>query len=238
MYNYLYLIQDNKDIGSDIYKIGKTTQSPIDRFKGYLKGTYPIRISQVDNCHIRENELINLFKDKYILFRGREYFKGDINDMIKNFNNLCDICNICNINKNELNHDKKMEYKCNRCSLEFFSNQSLERHKNKKIKCNILTEFKCNICNKYFKQRNNLNEHTRKKICKKSKIFKNDNNQMNINNVYINILESNKKLDDKICLIQKLNNLNSKEDIIKIINAKFNMNTTITLLINNNENII
>ena len=42
MYNFLYLIQDGKDLDSNVYKIGKTTQDPSQRFKGYLKGTRPI----------------------------------------------------------------------------------------------------------------------------------------------------------------------------------------------------
>ena len=162
MYNYLYLIQDNQDIGSNVYKIGKTTQSPSDRFKGYSKGTYPIRISQVDDCHIREIELINLFKNKYILFRGREYFNGNLNDMIKEFNNLCDNCN--NIIKN----NKLIED-------ELYHNKEIKKHK---IKFNLSyeelqTNYICELCkkeydyNKYFI----LLDHTRQ-CFKKSKIHR------------------------------------------------------------------
>jgi hypothetical protein len=117
---------------------------------------------------------------------------------------------------------------CNICNKTFFSNQSLERHKNKKIKCSIKTEFKCDICNKYFKQKNNLNEHIKKKICKLEQVV--DNSPLNINKAYIDILKSDQKLDDKIFFIQKLNNTISKDEIIKIIDAKYDMNTTIALL--------
>ena len=54
MYHFLYLIQTSKDLYTNIYKIGKTTQLPEERFKGYDKESYPLRISLVDNCSERE----------------------------------------------------------------------------------------------------------------------------------------------------------------------------------------
>ena len=101
MYNYLYLIQDKKDINLDIYKIGKTTQLPDQRFKGYINGTYPIRISKVDDCHKRENELINIFKNKYKIARGREYFIGNINNIIIDFTNFCNNLLVTDVNTNK-----------------------------------------------------------------------------------------------------------------------------------------
>ena len=54
---------------------------------------------------------------------------------------------------------------CNLCNNIFVTKQSLEKHMNKKNKCNIVSNFKCNKCNKYFKRNENLLEHNSKNIC-------------------------------------------------------------------------
>ena len=139
MYNYLYLIQDNRDIGLNVYKIGKTTQSPSDRLKGYSKGTYAIRIYQVDDCHKKESELIELFKKKYKLFRGREYFEGDLNDMINEFNNLCNNC----INMNDNNELLENES---------YYNQQIKEYQNKFNLSDeeVHTNYTCDLCKKEY----------------------------------------------------------------------------------------
>jgi len=90
MYHFLYLIQSGDDLYTNIYKIGKTIKLPEQRFKGYDKGLYPLRISLVDDCHIRENELIEIFNNKFKLAKGREYFEGNVKDMIDEFSKFCD----------------------------------------------------------------------------------------------------------------------------------------------------
>jgi len=157
MYHYLYLIQDMQYPNTNIYKIGKTTQLPDRRFKGYINGTYPIRIANVDDCNIREKELICLFNNKFKRVKGREYFSGMLNDMIYTFNTFCDKY-IPNIISN-------VEYKCNNCNNIFVTKQSLKKHINKKNKCNIITDFKCTKCDRYFKQKKNLLEHCEKNKC-------------------------------------------------------------------------
>ena len=41
---------------------------------------------------------------------------------------------------------------CKKCNILFATKSSLERHLNKKSKCDTITDYKCNRCNKYFKQ--------------------------------------------------------------------------------------
>jgi hypothetical protein len=89
MYHFLYLIQTAEDLYTNIYKIGKTEQLLQDRFNGYDKGSYPIRISLVDDCSKRETELREIFNKKFKLNRGNEFFEGDIEEMIYEFSNLC-----------------------------------------------------------------------------------------------------------------------------------------------------
>jgi uncharacterized Zn-finger protein len=64
-------------------------------------------------------------------------------------------------------------YTCNLCNRIFSNKYSLERHINKKNKCNLKTEYKCKICNKSFKSNRNLKYHINNDACKKIMI-KND----------------------------------------------------------------
>lgn len=89
MNKYLYLIQDGSDLGTNTYKIGRTSQSPQKRLYGYPTNTIPIVFHQVDNEILREAELINLFRSKYTLARGNEYFSGNIDEMKFDFTNFC-----------------------------------------------------------------------------------------------------------------------------------------------------
>ena len=247
MYNYLYLIQVNNDIGSNIYKIGKTTQIPSERFKGYKKGTYPIRISMVDDCHKREHELIKLFNIKYKLIRGREYFLGTLNKMILDFNNFCDniLNNISqnishnlshNISNNIENSYIMTEYICSICNIMFYNKQSLTRHQSKKIKCNLKTEYKCNNCNKCFKQKKNLIDHQDKNICNnKIKLVDKKNiidNKNIINNETIIEILLNED-EDKIFLLKALGLAITDTEINKILLSKISINAKVDIIKNN-----
>jgi hypothetical protein len=204
MYNYLYLIQDNRDIGSNVYKIGKTTQLPSDRFKGYAKGTYPIRISQVDNCHQREYELIDLFKKRYELYRGREYFEGNLNDMIKEFNNLCNDCINMNDNnellENELYYNQKIKDHQSKFNL-----SDEEAHRN----------YTCDLCKKEYDYKKYFIflDHTRQCFKKEAKwdyIFKKQLIIYIVKNTYLSF--------QKITEIYKLLSL-SYRDIRNILDS-------------------
>jgi hypothetical protein len=96
MYHFLYLIQTAEDLYTNIYKIGRTEQLPEERFKGYKKESYPLRISLVDDSKLRETELKDLFNIKFKLVRGREYFEGNIENMIYEFNKFCNQKEIIN----------------------------------------------------------------------------------------------------------------------------------------------
>ena len=80
---YLYLIQVEKDFGSNVYKPGKTTRNPYSRFKEYNEKFRVIQINSVTNCDISERELLGLFKQKFgNPVRGREYFEGNLIEML------------------------------------------------------------------------------------------------------------------------------------------------------------
>jgi hypothetical protein len=195
MEDYLYLIQTGEDIGTNIYKIGKTVREPHKRLRGYDKDTKTICFQAVDDCHNRENELKALFNNKFRLARGREYFEGNKKAMEEEFskfvnqdkireirlgeeNKLIDDEEIINDNyinikidveeniqdiKEDINLSK---FKCNLCNNIFISKFSLERHQEKKVKCNEPTVYQCKKCNRYFKEKRNLLQHIEKKLCK------------------------------------------------------------------------
>jgi len=88
MQSHIYLIQDGNDIGTDIYKFGKSKQGINDiiklkRFKGYSNGTiqhntWLVSYALVDDI---ESEIKKHFKNKYLSVRGHEWFEGDVKEM-------------------------------------------------------------------------------------------------------------------------------------------------------------
>lgn len=86
MIEYIYLIwlKEFVDSNKNIYKIGKTTQKNFKRFNSYPNGSILITHSECNNCDIVEKNIIQIFKEKYILRRdfGYEYFEGNRNEMV------------------------------------------------------------------------------------------------------------------------------------------------------------
>jgi hypothetical protein len=86
---YIYLLQSGEYINTNVYKIGKTVQNANDtrvlnRIKSYSSGTIVYNLYHIHNSnHINqvENEIIHLFRTKYILVTGREWFQGNVIDM-------------------------------------------------------------------------------------------------------------------------------------------------------------
>lgn len=91
MSNYIYLLQEREFITTkkNIYKLGKTKQENLQRFKQYPKGSKLILQQVCDDCDMLETQLIREFKNKYIHRRdiGNEYFEGDHNEMVKDIHN-------------------------------------------------------------------------------------------------------------------------------------------------------
>jgi len=84
-YNYIYLLSTkvHRDEGRLIYKIGKTTQNIAARINSYGRGTVALLTMSCVDCHTAERELINMFKLKYSLREGYEYFEGDCFSMMR-----------------------------------------------------------------------------------------------------------------------------------------------------------
>jgi T5orf172 domain len=97
MTSYIYLLQDGNDRNTDIYKIGRTSPVGADtrvlrRLKDYSQGTIVYNIFHVPNKQVFVIEacIIALFKSKYTLIRGNEWFRGNVYDMKKDIDSIID----------------------------------------------------------------------------------------------------------------------------------------------------
>jgi len=111
MTEYIYLLHPQEFINNNIYKIGKTKQENLKRFGNYPKGSVLLYQTVCVNCDITEKEILKLFKTKYNLMKGYEYFQGDYNEMINDIyqltNNDIKNNNQMNIKNNKNNHEIK-----------------------------------------------------------------------------------------------------------------------------------
>ena len=121
-------------------------------------------------------------------------------------------------------------YKCNNCNNIFVSKQSLEKHINKKIKCDTVTDYKCNKCNKYFKQKKNLLQHQEKDSCIQIEVITIETPSMT--NDMRNILTCDCTIDEKAELIKTLNDNLDIVRIKNIININIPLETKISLFVN------
>ena len=90
--HYVYLIHPREHIrmNEPVYKIGRTTQTNIKRFKNYPKGSkLLLQVCCEDSCKC-ETSILKLFKEKYIQRRefGNEYFEGSFIEMMKDIHSI------------------------------------------------------------------------------------------------------------------------------------------------------
>jgi T5orf172 domain len=90
MNSYIYLIQDGQHAGTDIYKVGRTTQKgcdtrTINRLKSYSSMTVQKATIEVNSLmvNIIEKKIIQEFNKCFTLVKGREWFSGDFEEMKK-----------------------------------------------------------------------------------------------------------------------------------------------------------
>ena len=106
MTEYIYLLQEREFIttNQNVYKLGKTKQENLQRFKQYPKGSKLIIQLESKNCDINEKKLIIIFKQKFIqrIDIGTEYFEGNPDVMRKI---ICDYIN----NEEEDQEDQDQE---------------------------------------------------------------------------------------------------------------------------------
>jgi hypothetical protein len=91
---YIYLVQEREftKTGEPIYKIGKTKQENLTRFKQYSKGSRMLCQIISKDCDEDERILLSKFRESYIPRKdvGSEYFEGDYEKMIQDiYETIC-----------------------------------------------------------------------------------------------------------------------------------------------------
>lgn len=114
-FNYILQEREHINIQKPIYKIGRTKQEGLRRFKQYPKESKLIIQESVSDCCAVEKEIIKLFDKKFTNRReiGREYYEGDIVEIKKYFRNITDKYTINNDEKQTVinNHTITKKYK-------------------------------------------------------------------------------------------------------------------------------
>ena len=92
---YIYFLKDGKDIGTNVYKIGRTVQRGGDtrviiRLRQYspftiLENAFHVRVDKVNEI---ESTIKQIFRNKYRLVRGTEWFEGNVKDMYEDIHSV------------------------------------------------------------------------------------------------------------------------------------------------------
>lgn len=106
MYDSIYLLQTRESLykNDNVFKVGRTSQDELKRFNNYPKGSkLHLHISCFDGVNV-ENEIMKVFSDKYsnAEIYGKEYFYGNMCDMMK------DILNIIGLNFDSVHNHMKL----------------------------------------------------------------------------------------------------------------------------------
>lgn len=166
----VYLIQPAELVGTNRVKVGCSNKSDLSRVtKGYKKGTVSLCICSTEEPFELEKTLLNLFKERFELLAGNEYFIGDIDQMRKVFFQQMlaynavveeiddsagseDVETTDDLEVTELVDEtkptlSKREFKCSKCFKILSSNQKLKYHEER---CDGLDKKQCKICLRMF----------------------------------------------------------------------------------------
>jgi hypothetical protein len=183
---YIYLIREREFIRMDtqIYKVGKTTQTPNARMRGYPKHSEVVLFVKTVDCHISERVVIKAFKEQFTHRPdfGAEYFEGDVSKMIGVIINVTHNVKLSEIRENKvlvntneikttLTHinvtgDRNNKH-CFSCGKTFKCRSDYVRHKDRKTPCVIrkidpTAEHRCKFCNRTYKHKRSLTSHSKK----------------------------------------------------------------------------
>lgn len=84
---HVYLVS-NKLYPENVFKLGMS-KNVEQRLRSYGKDRKVHRLTEVPDCVSTEKKLISLFSEKFEVFRGKETFKGELDKMLKIFDQVC-----------------------------------------------------------------------------------------------------------------------------------------------------
>lgn len=136
-------------LNENIYKIGRTGRSIDDRLTGYPKHTKEMFSVEVEDQVTMETYIRNAFNEKFECEYeeyGSEYFRGDLNEMIKLMKKIVcgDFRSVSNQQQQGVrNKSKKTKCSCPCCGKIFANKYNLYYHQNEtKMPCNL----RCRKC--------------------------------------------------------------------------------------------
>ncbi len=130
---------------------------------------------------------------------------------------------------------------CELCQKKFNTKYELERHQNRKNKCDKKTEFQCEKCLKYFNSKYYLKTHIETCVDYKNNIDYDDNSNYdkNLKTAIKSIIDSDDTIENKILLITNYD-ININNDKLKILlNSNISNEGKVCYIcsnINNNKN--
>ena len=196
---YIYLLKEREFIktNENIYKVGKTTQKNLDRFKNYPRSSMLICQLICNNCNIIEREVLRIFRQSFISRKdiGSEYFEGNYKNMI---NVIYSVINykdymICE-------HEKKEDYVDNETENDYIIEEDIEEYIIEDNKDEVDNEEVDNEedIDKYIIKEKNLKQMERKRNYQREymrKIRNNQKNKTNMSNKNVDISSSYKDID-------------------------------------------
>jgi len=206
MFGFIYLLQTRESyrLNEDVFKIGKTIKTSLERFNQYPKGSrliLHIECFDVDNT---EKYLIDQFNKLFtnVSDYGVEYFRGNLCDMKKVIYSNIEIC--VTLDKSLDDYRNKLNY----CDKVIQKNRSLE---------NEILRMKSEIEN--YKERLSYCD----KVIEKNKSFENEilimkNNIENLNSKIKNYRSFENEILDMTSQVEKLNNKIENHTILNTTN--------------------
>lgn len=168
----VYMIQPTEFLGTKCYKIGRSDKNALVRINtGYHKGTIPILVENVDDPVEVERVLLECFGKRFTCKMEREYFEGDIDDMMLWFKAVTTM-----LRKGKTSGDSSGEQgvetvtlppirnplQCSKCNKIFSRKQRLRDHE---TKCDGLDVKQCKICFKIFATTHGRYNHNKNVKC-------------------------------------------------------------------------
>lgn len=153
------MLQDGEYINTNVYKVGRTTQlgdtRSLNRLKWYSVNTVQVYLRKVDTEKVVEIEkdIISVFKLKYNLVRGAEWFSGNTQQIIADIDTI--------INKYPELETADIASTVSKDSKFISTIENLENSE-KVEDCNIIDDTFCERCGMSFKSKKYLIQHLQK----------------------------------------------------------------------------
>ena len=175
--HYIYLLQTKHSIDKkeQVYKIGRTVQTNYKRILQYPNQTIVLHQTICTDSVYYEYQIIKLFKEKYIQIceYGKEYFKGDCNDMINDIHTLIKLPRLQNVVIENVKQENDQDFidKYNNDILSIIEQNKTEmisiiNNTKKEIIETIVNKdsrFNCEKCKFYTNNNFDFNKHCKSK---------------------------------------------------------------------------